>query len=76
MFSTAHSVAGQQMSKANASNGGQPVTMDKAPRETPDENGPIIHKRNWGYIIHPSDTHTWETALNLIRIKTSWGESV
>jgi len=58
MFLAVHSVAGQEMSKANASNGGQgqPSTMDNTPRETHDENGLSIHKRNLRYTIHPSDT--------------------
>jgi polysaccharide export outer membrane protein len=58
MFLAAHSVAGQEMSKANASNGGegQPSTMDNASRERSDENVPTFHKRNLRYTIHPSDT--------------------
>jgi protein involved in polysaccharide export with SLBB domain len=56
MFSTVHSVAGQEMSKTSASNGGQPATMDKAPGQTPDVSAPTVSKRNSRYTIHPSDT--------------------
>ena len=56
MFSTTRSLAGQEMSTANANNGGDFAITDKAPGETPGENGSTFHKRNWRYTIHPSDT--------------------
>jgi polysaccharide export outer membrane protein len=56
MLCAAQSVGGQSVSKTKADEVGQTAPMDKPPRATLDETGPAIHKRNWRYTIHPSDT--------------------
>ncbi|MFZ0738893.1 MAG: polysaccharide biosynthesis/export family protein [Candidatus Acidiferrales bacterium] len=56
LLSATPSVTGQSILSAKADDGGQPATVDKTARKTPDENGPAIHQRNSRYTIHPSDT--------------------
>jgi polysaccharide biosynthesis/export protein len=56
VFSAAHSVAGQKISVASPTDGGQPAIIDRAPQATLNEIGASIPKGNWRYTIHPSDT--------------------
>jgi polysaccharide biosynthesis/export protein len=52
----ARASAAQTLASAKLPDGTQPAAMDKATSATPDETGETIHKRNWRYTIHPSDT--------------------
>ena len=56
VLSTAHSVAGQGASMANAGSGDQPAVLGKPPAATVNDAAPTIHSRNRRYTIHASDT--------------------
>lgn len=53
LLSTTRSGAAQSVANAKAVDGSLSAT---APPETPDEAGSSLHKRDWRYTIHPSDT--------------------
>ena len=56
VLSAAHSVAGQDISMANAGSGDQPVALGKPPAAAVNDAVPTIHTRNRRYTIHASDT--------------------
>ena len=56
MFSFPRFVAGQGVSTPKADKGDQPAVSGKEPAPTVDDTGPVVHKRDQRYTIHPSDT--------------------
>ena len=56
IFSSPRSVAGQGVSMANAGNRNQPAVLGRRPVATVDDAAPAVHKRDWRYTVHPSDT--------------------
>jgi len=56
VFAAAHPAAGQNIMATNEVSVGQPGAGDKAPEATQNEAGVALHKRDWRYTIHASDT--------------------